>query len=492
MHNIIKYQTKPLNKRLKLFGLSVILIFLSASNGFGQSITWQRILSNNYGSLYQAQQTNDGGYIAVGSDRIDNTDKLYLTKVNSEGITEWIKIMGIINTEGIWVIETNDRGFAVCGRTDSAGWGKCYLVKTDSVGNVLWQKMYSVSDMDKANCVKETSDGGFIIAGITFPLEIGVLLLRIDSVGNLILQKTYYSNQETKIIREIAFTQNSIYAVGGYSANNQTDIYLMKLDFNLDTIWTKRIGGNNTDIGYSLDIVNSSQIIVTGDSRSFNVNNKYETFVSKIDSNGTVIWQRTYSGLGRESCRSIRVVRDSLYVLSGSSDSLNNNINKAKIRLINYNGNVLFENSYLPGTIGSGFESTELTSDNGYISSGYVIQNGAVENMYIVKSDSMLKAQPIGLINISENMPQKFKVYQNYPNPFNPVTSINFDISSRTDVKLIIYNSLGQIIENIDFGSQNAGSYEVKFDGTNFASGMYFYKLEADGFSDTKKMVLLK
>ncbi|NOS85197.1 MAG: T9SS type A sorting domain-containing protein [Ignavibacteria bacterium] len=483
---------KSFKSHSKFIGLKIILFILITGNCYGQSITWQRILNNNYGSLYQAQQTNDGGYIAVGSVRMNNTDKMYLTKLDNEGITEWIKIIGDINTEGTWVIETNDNGFAVCGRTDSAGWNKCYLVKTDSLGNILWQKMYNVSDMDRANCVKQTSDGGFIIAGITFPLEIGVLFLKIDSLGNLILQKTYYSNQETKIIREIAFTQNNIYAVGGYSANNQTDVYLMKLDFNLDTIWTKRIGGNNTDIGYSLDIDNANQIIVTGDSRSYNVNNKYETFVSKIDSNGSVIWQRTYSGLGRESCKTIRVINDSLYVVSGSSDSLNNNTNKAKIRLIDYSGNVLFENSYLPGTIGAGFESTELTSDNGFISSGYVIQNGAVENMYIVKSDSLLKAQPIGLLNISENIPQNFKVYQNYPNPFNPVTSINFDISTKTDVKLIIYNSLGQTVENIDFGSQNAGSYNYKWHSSNIPSGIYFCKIIAGDSFNVIKMILLK
>ncbi|MBE2227894.1 MAG: T9SS type A sorting domain-containing protein [Ignavibacteria bacterium] len=476
----------------KVFCFAVVLFAIICSTSFGQSITWQRILDNNYGSLYQAQQTKDGGYIAVGSDRIDNTNKLYLTKVDFESNTEWTKIFGIINTEGTWVIETDDHGFAVCGRTDSAGWDKCYLVKTDLMGNVLWQKMYNVSDMDKANCLKQTNDGGYIIAGYTFPLRTGIYLIKTDSYGNSVHQKVYYNPNESKVAKEFVIMNGFYYVIGDIFYDNQTDVFIMKLSNELDSIWTKRFGGTNNDFGYSIDSIKHNELIFTGSSNSYNSNNKYESLVCKMDTNGNIIWQHTYSGLGREISRSIRVINDSLYVFSGSSDSLNNNTNKAKIRLIDYNGNVLFENSYLPGTVGAGFESTELTSDNGFISSGYVIQNGAVENMYIVKSDSLLKAQPIGLINISENIPQKFRVYPNYPNPFNPVTSINFDISTKTEVKLIIYNTLGQTIESINFGSQNAGSYNYKWQPTNIPSGIYFCKVIAGDSFNIIKMALLK
>lgn len=492
MQEKTQYRLKSYKNNSKFIGLKIIIFILITGNCYGQSITWQRILNNNYGSLYQAQQTHDGGYIAVGYARINNTNKMYLTKLDNEGITEWIKIIGDINTEGTWVIETSDRGFAVCGRTDTLGLIKCLLVKTDSIGNILWKRMYNVSDMDKANCLKQTNDGGFFISGYTFPFSIGIYIIKTDSIGQVVSQRIFYNSAESKVAKEFVVMNGFYYVIGDISFGNQTDVFLMKLNNELDSIWTKRFGGANNDLGYSIDSIKHNELIFTGTSNSYNPNNKYESLVCKIDTNGNIVWQLTYSGLGKEISRSIRVINDSLYVFSGSSDSLNNNTNKAKIRLIDYSGIVLFENSYLPGTVGAGFESTELTSDNGFISSGYVIQNGAVENMYIVKSDSLLRAQPIGLINISENIPQKFKVYQNYPNPFNPATSINFDISIKSEVELIVYNSLGQIIEKVNFGLQNAGSYSYKWHSSNIPSGIYFCKIIAGDSFNVIKMALLK
>jgi len=91
----------------------------------------------------------------------------------------------------------------------------------------------------------------------------------------------------------------------------------------------------------------------------------------------------------------------------------------------------------------------------------------------------------------NNNTPKQFRLLQNYPNPFNPITNIKYEIPKDVNVSIKIYDILGR--EVFSFNEYKlAGSYEVQFDGTNFASGMYFYKLEADGFSDTKKMVLLK
>ena len=77
------------------------------------------------------------------------------------------------------------------------------------------------------------------------------------------------------------------------------------------------------------------------------------------------------------------------------------------------------------------------------------------------------------------------------PNPFNPVTTIKFDIPKENLVSIKIYDMLGREIFAVN-EFKKAGSYEVKFDGTGFASGLYFYKLTAGEFTDTKKMVLIK
>lgn len=103
----------------------------------------------------------------------------------------------------------------------------------------------------------------------------------------------------------------------------------------------------------------------------------------------------------------------------------------------------------------------------------------------------------IGIQPISSEIPEKFSLSQNYPNPFNPVTKIRFDIRSNikgqtSNVKLIVFNSLGREIISLVNERLRAGTYEVEFDGTNFTSGVYFYKLEIENFSETKKMTLVK
>ncbi|CUS90101.1 Por secretion system C-terminal sorting domain-containing protein [Candidatus Kryptonium thompsonii] len=92
---------------------------------------------------------------------------------------------------------------------------------------------------------------------------------------------------------------------------------------------------------------------------------------------------------------------------------------------------------------------------------------------------------------ISET-PAKFELKQNYPNPFNPETVIEFDLPKSSDVKLIVYNSLGQVVEKLVDEYLSSGSYRVKFNGGHLPSGVYFYKLTADGYSSVKKMLLIK
>jgi hypothetical protein len=98
----------------------------------------------------------------------------------------------------------------------------------------------------------------------------------------------------------------------------------------------------------------------------------------------------------------------------------------------------------------------------------------------------------IGIKKISGLIPSSFSLSQNYPNPFNPITSIRFDLPKISHTKLIVYNILGKEVTTLVNEKLNAGSYQVSWDGRNYPSGVYFYKLITDEFVGTKKMVLLK
>jgi hypothetical protein len=99
---------------------------------------------------------------------------------------------------------------------------------------------------------------------------------------------------------------------------------------------------------------------------------------------------------------------------------------------------------------------------------------------------------PVGVNTQNNNVPASFALHQNYPNPFNPSTVISFDLPRRAFVKLNVYDMLGREIAVLMNGEMNAGSHSFTFKGEGLSSGMYFYKIETNGFSDVKKMMLVK
>ena len=94
--------------------------------------------------------------------------------------------------------------------------------------------------------------------------------------------------------------------------------------------------------------------------------------------------------------------------------------------------------------------------------------------------------------NISTGAPSTYSLHQNYPNPFNPSTIIRFQIKDSRFVRLYVYDILGKEVATLVNEKINAGEYEITYNSNNLPSGVYFYKLEAGDFKETKKMVLIK
>ena len=89
-------------------------------------------------------------------------------------------------------------------------------------------------------------------------------------------------------------------------------------------------------------------------------------------------------------------------------------------------------------------------------------------------------------------VPEEYYLFQNYPNPFNPETRINYQVLEPAFVTIKVFNTIGQEIKTLVNEFKQIGRYDVKFDGTGLTSGIYFYRLEANKFAETKKMVILK
>jgi hypothetical protein len=100
--------------------------------------------------------------------------------------------------------------------------------------------------------------------------------------------------------------------------------------------------------------------------------------------------------------------------------------------------------------------------------------------------------EPLAIMDLKPKLPKVFRLDQNYPNPFNPITMINYQLPMISDVKLTVFNLLGQKVVTLINKIQPAGKYQVEWDASGFASGIYYYQIKTGNFQDVKKMVFIK
>jgi hypothetical protein len=129
-------------------------------------------------------------------------------------------------------------------------------------------------------------------------------------------------------------------------------------------------------------------------------------------------------------------------------------------------------------------DSFQLTHDSNGSLSGKIF----VDNLRAVKKTS----EPVSVKDENPAVVSSFRLMQNYPNPFNPTTTIPFDLPNQGKVALKVYDLLGRSIFTLLDENLAAGHHEIKFDGSQLASGIYFYRLEFNGQIKNRQMVLVK
>jgi len=144
-------------------------------------------------------------------------------------------------------------------------------------------------------------------------------------------------------------------------------------------------------------------------------------------------------------------------------------------------------------------ELAALDSDRDGFTNGEELQDpsGLWKEGNANPGDANLVTNPGDISSIPTSLFDEGNVYtyqlnQNYPNPFNPSTTISYTLKEARDVKLNIYNSLGEKVATLVNNYKNAGTYEVQFSATNLNSGIYYYSIQAGDFIQTKKMTLIK
>jgi len=121
--------------------------------------------------------------------------------------------------------------------------------------------------------------------------------------------------------------------------------------------------------------------------------------------------------------------------------------------------------------------------------SGKIIGSDTDSGLYVVKTNFTMTGTGGYVNNI---IPGKFTLDQNYPNPFNPITNIRIDIPFTQKIELSVYDVLGRKVKDLYDDILNAGQYNFKLDGSDLASGVYFYRIKTDSFTAAKKLLLIK
>jgi len=139
-----------------------------------------------------------------------------------------------------------------------------------------------------------------------------------------------------------------------------------------------------------------------------------------------------------------------------------------------------------PGEVG--FFDTAGSAGNVYVYNNYIYVADSDSGLYILQNDLLTTS----VNDNSTSMPMLYNLSQNYPNPFNPSTTIDYSLAKDSHVKLMIYNTLGEIVARVVDGIQSRGSYYVRWNAKNQPSGIYIYRFETRGITAAKKMFLQK
>jgi len=475
-----------INKKIRVLAFLVFILIFCQSL-CSQSITWQRtyhVFPNDFG--YKILPAPNNCFYFCGY--IDNiiSSYSYVLKIDQQGDTLWSRrISGGLYTAAL----SSDSSCVIANLGDSLS-----VIKVNSDGKILWNKSLPFGFI--CDDIKRISDNGFILCGNS---GLKAIAVRIDSIGNIIWQKIF-AGSSTKGFYSVIESNQTGFVFTGYNQNpDTTKIYVVKLDFDGNLIWEKNYtASNNRNSGQKICHFKNTYLI--GGNTDISINEK--TFILTIDTSGNLMQTKIWVpyGTSKEWLDDLSVINPNKIVISKRVDSSSTLYTYAKAQLVDSNFNLIKEQVYYPSYSYATFPSILPLHNKDILFAGtfdyFSNWSSRRYDMYAVRTDSNLNTAPfppIGLINNNQNQPKKYLLSQNFPNPFNPTTNIKYSVKENSFISITVYDVTGKLVTELVKQKQSAGTYEVDFDGSALASGLYFYSLTSDNrIIETKKMILLK
>ncbi|RCK73942.1 MAG: hypothetical protein IGBAC_2089 [Ignavibacteriae bacterium] len=372
---------------------------------------------------------------------------------------------------------------------------KSVLVKFNSDGVKQWERIYSGPAENFARTSSLTRDkAGFIyIAGCTNTFTgNSILLMKYNPSGDTIWTKIWGDSLDGNEISAITADNFCNIYIAGYTSKNFQPInpIVLKYDSSGTLLWSisNNPAGSRSGQWKKISLDKNNNVYLAGDAEI--PGHRWDFIISKFNTDGDSIWTTTFNGTANNNDYLYDMIMDNstnIYCTGGAFDLFggwncvtimyDSSCQQRAIQRFNGNGNSEDE----------GF-SIALDKWNNVFVGGRTLDS-------VNSFDYLLIKYGENLTEIKEsktNQPNKLSLYQNYPNPFNPSTTIKFKIPKTTHVTLKIYNILGQEVAELVNEEIKPGVYNINWNASNIASGVYFYRLKVGDFIKTNKMIITK
>jgi hypothetical protein len=416
----------------------------------------------------------------------------FIANYDSSGILKWAQSLKSAGGGVAPSITTDSHGqlyLTGCGLIipDSIkvndGW--FFIITYDKSGNYLWIKRNShtsnIIAIQPLGITCDNNDNVYIAGGIqSEPIEfdsthilipegnVNLFVVKYDSIGNVmfaIQSKGPGTLYPTSIATD---TANNIYLTGCFegsakfgditiSSFGSFDIFTVKYDKNGEFVWVRQAGSNQYDSGKSIKVDDDGNVYVIG------INSLLASFDGSVINNGGAFLAKYNRDGNLFYVKSIFHV-DENRTVSG------NNFTVKDFELVG-NKNILFIGFVNETVYFDSLQTNSLDAGNSFVAE--IINNTT-------------------RVEDNDPIPSSIILYQNYPNPFNSSTTIEYEIPKLSHVKIDVYDVLGRRIVALIDKEHNAGNYSITFNDSKLSSGIYFYKITAGNFIQTKKMILLK
>lgn len=503
--------------------LLIALFVLGIMHAQAPALQWQKTLGGtDYDHGTCIKPTPDGGYIISGTSQSNDGNveghyggyDIWIVKLSATGGTQWRRSFGgTYNDEGLVIEVTSDGGYVVGGLSYSSdgdvtlnqGYSDLWVVKLNSQGIIQWQQSLGGSGLDQMNSIKPCPDGGYIAVGASTSSDgevtgnhgsWDVWVVKLNANGTMQWQKSFGGTGDDGAW-DVQNTPDGGYVVAAHNSLNNGDVtgnhgildyWVIKLDAAGVIQWQKSFGGSNVDVPRSIQVVSDGGYVLSGYSSSSDGDitgnhGNYDYWVIKLDSAGVLQWQKSLGGSNADQAWDIQITQEGGFVVAGGIFSNDGDVTGYHgngdfwIIKLDVTGNIQWQKCF-GGEGQDRAESIQITPDGGYIVAGSSASlTGEVIGNHGNYDYWIVKLAPDSLV--TANLEQDRIVI--YPNPVGNVLQMQIPANLLITWIKIVDISGKVILEQY----QNSTTVNLE----NFAQGIYILEAYSGEEKYTSKFV---